>query len=152
MRKAIKKIAMLFMVCGLAVSVSFGAWVSEEDEAMYQKLKSEVEEMSMNKYNADVNESECFKEDGSPTYKEFGGERKNRKRAIICRYKNVLAFVDEYRANKGKGGIYTYNEVERIPRFKEDSSIYGWGSIESLLKEALKKWEEYKIKLEMFYY
>lgn len=70
MRKAIKKIAMLFMVCGLAVSVSFGAWVSEENEAMYQKLKAEVEEVE-NRWNINVDDSECFKEDGSPAYNEL---------------------------------------------------------------------------------
>lgn len=68
-------------------------------------------------------------------------------KARVCKMKNVLAFVDEYRANKGKGGIYTYDEVKQIPRFKEDISIYYKQSIGNLLKEALKKWEEDKMQI-----
>lgn len=49
MNRVIKKIAMLFMVCGLAVSVSFGEY--PEDSYWYSDIKAEVK-----KYEAYIKE------------------------------------------------------------------------------------------------
>ena len=142
-----KRLILGILVAFSVVSVSMGAYISEENEANYQKLKAEMEEVESNEYWDGTKVTCSWGEDGEVV---IGGRgRRNIFAKDWCGLKNVLAFVDEYRANKGKGGIYTYYEVEKMPRFKEDSGIYGWKSIERLLENALEKWKEVKLKIVM---
>ena len=110
MNKVFKRIAMLFIGCGLAFSVSMGAWIPKNYEENYQKLKAEVEEYG--------GVEDCkWSEDG----KLISGN--------LCQYKNVIAFFDEIRATEGRDGnfddfIKAVKKVREIPRFKNDGGIY----------------------------
>lgn len=139
-----KRLILGILVAFSVVSVSMGAYISEENEANYQKLKAEMEEVEQSDW---MNLTCSWDEDGKAIIEGRGSGQGFAK--DWCGLKNVLAFVDEYRANKGKGGIYTYYEVEKMPRFKEDSGIYGWKSIGRLLENALEKWKETKLRRSM---
>lgn len=106
-------VVVLLMVFG-AVSVSFGAWISEENEANYQKLKAEVEEYG-------GGEGCKWSEDGK---KVISGGR-------ICEFQNIIAFFDEIRVMEVKTKKefdspfdIALKKVREMPRFKNDSRIY----------------------------
>lgn len=165
MRKAIKRIAMLFMVCGLAVSVSFGYYMFEDEEANYQKLKAEMEEVESNEYWDGTKVTCSWGEDGEVV---IGGRgRRDIFAKGWCGLKNVLAFVDEYRKfdekelekklkkfnkNARVSGYDVFDELKQMPRFKNDmdSGIYYHRNLSQLLEKALEKWKETKLRWDMF--
>lgn len=145
MRKAIKRIAMLFIVCGLVVSVSFGVDLLYNSEKNYQKLKAEMEEYDVGR--------EC----------KGGGSLDG-----WCNLKNVIAFFDEIKAtelkdnelkNKITGRTYrpfdvAVEKVREMPRFKNDSGIYSYAKgayfkEEAFWKSVWHEWEETKSNLEI---
>lgn len=129
MNKAIKRIAMLFVVCGLAVSVSFGVDIMDNRED-YQKLKTEVEVLV-----ASVEKSRNIVIDEDSCNNALWKNRSDMER--LCELKNVLAFFDEIRITnaeiknpKGLERLINLKEtllkVGEMPRFKNDSGIYSY--------------------------
>lgn len=145
MKKAIKRIAMLFMVCGLVVSVSFGAWIPKNYEENYQKLKAEVEEYG------DVGKCK-WDEDGKGNHSEGVDWR-------VCEFQKVLLFFDEIRATEGRDGNYddfakAVKKVREIPLFKNDSGIYSYAkgayfNEKPFWESVWNNWESAKNKMEM---
>ena len=164
-----KRLILGILVAIGLVSVSFGAYIPKSYEENYQKLKAEMEEVEQSGNWDRIGATCSWGENGkvvviknsnlSHLYGTKGEE--------WCHLKNVLAFVDEYRKfdkkelekelkkfnkNARVWGSDVYRKVEQMPRFKEDSGIYGWKSIERLLENALEKWEILKMELEISKY
>ena len=140
-----KRLILGILVAFSVVSVSFGAWIPEDDEANYQKLKAEVE-MWKGK--------ECkYNESG----KLVDGD-------IMCDAKNVIAFFDEIRATEIKDNELknkfdstfdiAVRKVREMPRFKNDSGIYTYArgayfNKENFWENVWQEWDKTKLNLEI---
>ncbi len=141
MKKAIKRIAMLFVVCGLAVSVSFGVDLYGNEEH-YQKLKAEVEEYG------DVGKCKWDENGKRIISKDVNGR--------VCEFQNIIAFFDEIKAMKVEKNELqvAINKVKEMPRFKNDSRIYSKAKGAYFQEKAFwdsvwYDWESAKNKMEM---
>lgn len=146
MNKVIKRIAMLFMVCGLAVSVSFGVDLYGENLENYQKLKAEIEEYA--KEYGDV--GECKWDEDKKT---FLGENVDWR---LCKAQKVVLFFDEIRAMKVKKNDLNIaiQKVREMPLFKNDGDIYAYAKNSNLKIfwehwMGYGKWDELKRGLRM---
>lgn len=95
MKKAIKRIAMLFMVCGLAVSVSFGA----AGYGNIDMLKAEIEEFEayrLNLYSGDRDRAKIDCEGISPS-EDFSLSLR-----FYCEAKVALLLLEEAKAKKNR--------------------------------------------------
>ena len=164
-----KRLILGILVAIGLVSVSFGAWIPEDDEANYQKLKVEMEE---------VEQSEYWKSDDHQVICSWGEDGKmiaSNKWEISyrndwCELKNVLAFFDEIRAMEVKTKnrlnspfLIAIAKVREMPRFKNDDGIYIYvrgGNMDWKTKEetavfndyafwerVFEKWKETKLRI-----
>ncbi len=117
MSKLVRKIAMLFMVCGLAVSVSSGAKIYEDeqekiDEVMAQYKKT-LKACGMERPTIE----KCNDESDKDFYYRFGSS------SAICKAERFFNFVEFY---KSYGGEFDGHEAfMKAKRDKNSETKYG---------------------------
>ncbi len=109
MKKAIKRIAMLFMVCGLAVSVSFAYELTEMTKGEVEGVKKIVEELEL------LDKNELLGYQGKRTLKEG---------------RLFLEFVEKVKQSKEKKCIYAVGDVmgddDNEERYRYGRYGYRW--------------------------